>query len=53
MGPCILGEDKDLNRYGFKVLVRREDGSVAWEPKHTVIHRHDTDEVIDGGAIEV
>lgn len=53
MRACILSEDKDLNKYGFKVLVNREDGAVAWEPNKTVIHRQDTDEVLDGSAFEV
>ena len=53
MRACILEEDSDLKRYGLKVLVKREEGIKAWEPRKVILQRHDTDEVIDGEAFEV
>jgi hypothetical protein len=53
MQPCILNEDKDLKKYGIKILVKGDQLIIkAWDPKKVLVQRMDRDEQIDGSAFE-
>lgn len=53
MQACILREDRDINNYGVKVLVRDPKRVVkAWDPKKVIVQRVDRDEQIDGQLLE-
>lgn len=49
MQACVLREDRDIDKYGVKVMVRdRNVGVKAWDPKKVLVQRLDRDEQIDG-----
>jgi hypothetical protein len=51
MQPCLLREDKDIRKYGVKVLVKDASNVKAWEPTQTLLIRLDRDEQIDGSEL--
>lgn len=48
MQACVLREDRDMKKYGFKVLVKANNKVKSWDPKKTLLQRLDRNEQIDG-----
>lgn len=47
MRVCVMREDRDLKKYGVKILVEKDGKTKSWDPKKTLVQRLDRDEQID------